>query len=294
MTRLSEKVHLLYIIIKISKFSLSTLKFLKSLTFKTLTFIPSSIMGEDFFSFHNSNTDDSSIFDLDYDNTRSSAAASSSASGFFSSTLYRGWFSNEDEDNDIDGLYLVPYRWWSEVETGGEQVGALYNVISNFGDDDAEIVLDFRKEEGSERSEDTEEGFYGREYAIISGRMWLQALKRHNDSKGVMKGGSFIAEDYSQDVFPIQIRLSVSRETNSLVVKISSKVMFLSNSLLHSLLFMLDKVYEPSVFASIVNVSVRSLLECITFKSLVPFCLKLAWARLLDQAILSQMKSRPI
>lgn len=64
------------------------------------------------------------------------------------------------------------------METGGEQVGVLYNVISNFGGDDAEIVLDFRKEEGSERSEDTEEGFSGREYAIISGRMWLQALKR--------------------------------------------------------------------------------------------------------------------
>ena len=64
------------------------------------------------------------------------------------------------------------------METGGEQVGVLYNVISNFGDDDAGIVLDFRKEEGSERSEDTEEGFNGREYAIISGRMWLQALKR--------------------------------------------------------------------------------------------------------------------
>eukprot|EP00258_Populus_trichocarpa_P043285 XP_024459304.1 ubiquitin carboxyl-terminal hydrolase 8 [Populus trichocarpa] len=226
MTRLSEKLHLLHIIIKISQFSLSTLNLLKALTFKTLTFIPSSIMGEDFFSFHNSNTDDSSIFDLDYDNTRSSAAAaSSSASGFFSSTLYRGWFSNDDDDNDFDKLYLVPYRWWSEVETVGEQVGVLYNVISNFGGDDAEIVLDFRKEEGSERSEDTEEGFSGREYAIISGRMWLQALKRHNDSKGVMKvvSGSFIAEDYSQDVFPLQIRLSVSRETNSLVVKISSK-----------------------------------------------------------------------
>lgn len=226
MTRLSEKLHLLHIIIKISQFSLSTLNLLKALTFKTLTFIPSSIMGEDFFSFRNSNTDDSSIFDLDYDNTRSSAAAaSSSASGFFSSTLYRGWFSNDDDDNDFDKLYLVPYRWWSEVETGGEQLGVLYNVISNFGGDDAEIVLDFRKEEGSERSEDTEEGFSGREYAIISGRMWLQALKRHNDSKGVMKdvNGSFIAEDYSQDVFPIQIRLSVSRETNSLVVKISSK-----------------------------------------------------------------------
>jgi ubiquitin carboxyl-terminal hydrolase 4/11/15 len=111
MTRLSEKLHLLHIIIKISQFSLSTLNLLKALTFKTLTFIPSSIMGEDFFSFHNSNTDDSSIFDLDYDNTRSSAAAaSSSASGFFSSTLYRGWFSNDDDDNDFDKLYLVPYR----------------------------------------------------------------------------------------------------------------------------------------------------------------------------------------
>lgn len=66
-------------------------------------------------------------------------------------------------------------------------------------------------------------------------------LHRHNDSKGVMKvvSGSFIAEDYSQDVFPIQIRLSVCRETNSLVVKISSKVKFLSKpfsfSFLHSL-----------------------------------------------------------
>ncbi|CAK7342097.1 unnamed protein product [Dovyalis caffra] len=186
-------------------------------------------MGEDFFSFTNSNTDDSSIFELDYDNTRSSsaAAASSSASGFFSPGLYRGWFGNDDEDNDIEKPYLVPYRWWSEVEAGGEQVGILYNVTSTFDDDDddAEIALYFRKKEGSERSEDTEEGFSGREYAIISGRMWLRALKRHNDSKGVIKdvSGAFIAEDYSQDVFPIQIRLSVSKRTNSLVVKISSK-----------------------------------------------------------------------
>lgn len=54
---------------------------------------------------------------------------------------------------------------------------------------------------------------------------------RHNDSKAAVKdfGSSFAADE--QDVFPLQIRLSVSQETNSLLVKISLEVNFVFCSL---------------------------------------------------------------
>lgn len=49
---------------------------------------------------------------------------------------------------------------------------------------------------------------------------------RHSDSKCAVKNGkSFLAaEDDMADVYPLQLRLSVSRETNSLGVRISKKV----------------------------------------------------------------------
>lgn len=49
---------------------------------------------------------------------------------------------------------------------------------------------------------------------------------RHSDTKVAAKNGkSFLAsEDDMADVYPLQLRLSVMRETNSLGVKISKKV----------------------------------------------------------------------
>lgn len=56
---------------------------------------------------------------------------------------------------------------------------------------------------------------------------------RHSDTKVAAKNGkSFLAsEDDMADVYPLQLRLSVMRETNSLGVKISKKVSSITNSL---------------------------------------------------------------
>lgn len=51
---------------------------------------------------------------------------------------------------------------------------------------------------------------------------------RHNESVGVVNdvesGSTIGTDDCFQDVFPLQIRLSLSRETCSLIVRISRKV----------------------------------------------------------------------
>ena len=51
-------------------------------------------------------------------------------------------------------------------------------------------------------------------------------LCRHSDSKVAMKNGkSFLAsEEDNYDVYPLKLRLSVLRETNSLGVRICKKV----------------------------------------------------------------------
>lgn len=77
--------------------------------------------------------------------------------------------------------------------------------------------------EGTE--ENTGGDVNGRNYALVSADMWLQALKWHSDSKGSLKDGkSFSAtEDDMTDVYPLQLKLSVSQETNTLGVRINKK-----------------------------------------------------------------------
>lgn len=55
---------------------------------------------------------------------------------------------------------------------------------------------------------------------------WSCCAYRHSDSKFAVKNGrSFsAAEDDMADVYPLQLRLSVLREINSLGVRISKKV----------------------------------------------------------------------
>lgn len=45
-------------------------------------------------------------------------------------------------------------------------------------DIESEIVLDLRKKEDSRNAAKEEEGFSGREYALLPQPMWLWALKR--------------------------------------------------------------------------------------------------------------------
>ncbi|KAF2287433.1 hypothetical protein GH714_039882 [Hevea brasiliensis] len=164
-------------------------------------------MDDDLFS-----TADDNFLDLEF----SSASTSNHSYRYFL----------DDDDNGVDKLYLVPCSWWRETQIGANETGVLYDVSVSNDDDDMEIVLDLREIEDSRKSSNAAEGFSGQECALVSGTMWLQALKWHNDSKKAVKDvhHPFLSEDDLEDVFPLQIRLSVSWETNSLVVKISLKV----------------------------------------------------------------------
>nr|GEX29515.1 ubiquitin carboxyl-terminal hydrolase 8 [Tanacetum cinerariifolium] len=66
---------------------------------------------------------------------------------------------------------------------------------------------------------------HGRNYALISADMWLQALKWHSDNKRTLKDGKSLseAEDDMTQVYPLQLKLSILQETNTLGVRISKK-----------------------------------------------------------------------
>lgn len=97
-------------------------------------------------------------------------------------------------------------------------------IINNIFNSD--LAFNLRRESDSaENNENDEVGVSGRDYALVPGEMWIEALKWHSDSKAALKNGrSFsAAEDDMADVYPLQLRLSVLRETTSLGVKISKK-----------------------------------------------------------------------
>ncbi|XP_022943964.1 ubiquitin carboxyl-terminal hydrolase 8-like [Cucurbita moschata] len=145
-----------------------------------------------------------------------------------------------NSDND-QRVYFVPYRWWKDAhdsvtgDAGGKRglpllalpgssyAGPMKIINSIFSSD---LVFNLRREEdSSQNSENREVGISGRDYALVSGEMWVQALKWHSDSKSSTRnGGSFsAAENNIADVYPLQLRLSIQREANILGVRISKK-----------------------------------------------------------------------
>ncbi|KAM2673161.1 hypothetical protein EV2_014481 [Malus domestica] len=142
--------------------------------------------------------------------------------------LHDDYDDNGDSDgvlgNAVDKVYLVPYRWWKEARTEEDcNGGVLYTATMEEEEDDddaaAEIVLNLKK------NDVVEEGFSGREYALVPESTWCRALIRHNDFNAAKKDNVsfFGAENLWKDIFSLQIRLLVSWETNSLFVKISQK-----------------------------------------------------------------------
>ncbi|TYI33146.1 hypothetical protein ES332_A04G112000v1 [Gossypium tomentosum] len=145
-----------------------------------------------------------------------------------SSRLGRNDYDETDkEEANRQKLYLVPYRWWKEAQrsVADEIVGILYNVLSNYDNADSEIVLDLRKEESSGTRVKMDEGVSSREYALVKEALWLRTLKWHNDSKTSEENERYycVAEGQSQEVFPLQIRLSFSPGTNSFGLDNSGK-----------------------------------------------------------------------
>ncbi|MCL7028140.1 hypothetical protein MKW94_026715 [Papaver nudicaule] len=140
-----------------------------------------------------------------------------------------------------DRVYVVPYKWWREAQDSStfsnvdDNRGILYTASSTTSSYGAfklinnllnsDLAFNLKREEESMQNGQSEEGISGRDYALVPGEMWLQALKWHSDCNVAAKNaGTFSgAEEDMSDVYPLQLRLSVLRETNSLAVKISKK-----------------------------------------------------------------------
>ncbi|XP_050371487.1 ubiquitin carboxyl-terminal hydrolase 8 [Argentina anserina] len=146
-------------------------------------------------------------------------------------------------------VYFVPYSWWrdaqdsvladsgsdSDSDWGKKGVlsvaspaasafGGPMKIINNIFNSD--LVFNLRREdEAVQNAGNGEVGVSGRDYALVPGEMWVQALRWHSDPKAAVKDGrSFsAAEDDKTDVYPLQLRLSVPRETNTLGVRITKK-----------------------------------------------------------------------
>ncbi|GAV77153.1 UCH domain-containing protein [Cephalotus follicularis] len=153
-------------------------------------------------------------------------------------------FSDSTQRVDPDSeqrVYFVPFRWWKDAcewqsSDSDRKRGVLYTamagssyagpmkLINNIFNSDFMFNLK-REEDAVQNGENGEVGFSGRDFALVSGEMWLQALKWHSDAKIAAKGGKSFsaAEDDMSDVYPLQLRLSIFREMNSLGVKISKK-----------------------------------------------------------------------
>ncbi|TKY48709.1 Ubiquitin carboxyl-terminal hydrolase 8 [Spatholobus suberectus] len=149
--------------------------------------------------------------------------------------------SQQPDSHKDQRVYFVPHRWWKDAQDSmpadfDKKKGIVFasfpsssyagpmKIINNIFNSD--LVFSLRREEDSQHiHENGEVGVSGRDFALVSGDMWLQALKWHSDSKNVMKddkGFSATDSDMS-DVYPLQLRLSVQRETNSFGVRISKK-----------------------------------------------------------------------
>ncbi|KAJ8458922.1 hypothetical protein OPV22_031848 [Ensete ventricosum] len=137
-------------------------------------------------------------------------------------------------DSD-DRAYLVPYRWWRDTqvpETENGPRGVPYSAcqtstsygmkfINNIFSSD--LVFNLRRDD--DLGEDDEEGSRGRSYALIGSDLWSQALKRHSDSDLTAKKieGSSFTDDEMIDVYSLMMRISVMRETNIFLIKISKR-----------------------------------------------------------------------
>ncbi|XP_074281691.1 ubiquitin carboxyl-terminal hydrolase 8-like [Silene latifolia] len=211
---------------------------LLSRLFKTLIFSIFTSFMDDFFDFGSS----------------SSSAAADDADDFLLRSARRRRLAGSSPPSVLslrhDRLFFVPLKWWEDAKVSEykSREGVLYTASSS--DDDLaeaevstsnDIVLRLKKqcggscvydndddEKGGNDVEEDDQGelFSGREFALISESMWFKALKWHSHNfcsrPSKDKGVTLHAEDYSdREVFPLQVRLSVLRETLSLLVKIS-------------------------------------------------------------------------
>ncbi|KAF7818874.1 ubiquitin carboxyl-terminal hydrolase 8-like [Senna tora] len=209
MTRFSEKIRLSSLVVKPTRFlsqkltilSLSSFHFCKSLARFLLSKTLSFLTMDNFLADH-----DDYFWDLD-------------------SRPHRRFLPEQEPHLENEPLYLVLYRWWKEVEGDADRVESVLYTVATNSDSDSEVVLRLRKEDNHEEIINTEAGSSCRQYALVPEGLWLRALRRCRDPNNEVKDfGSLVhAEDCLLDLFPLQVRIFVSWETNSLVAKISRK-----------------------------------------------------------------------
>nr|GME10324.1 ubiquitin carboxyl-terminal hydrolase 8 [Ipomoea batatas] len=150
----------------------------------------------------------------------------------------------ESNGNDDQQVYFVPFRWWKEAQdtasadgkkgtlytaSPGPSYGGPMKIINNIFSSD--VAFNLRKEDDPslQTSDNGEVGVSGRDFALVPGDMWIQALKWHSGSKTPAKNSKSFStsDDDMTDVYPLQLRLSGLQEGNSLGVRISKKVLLL-------------------------------------------------------------------
>jgi ubiquitin carboxyl-terminal hydrolase 4/11/15 len=128
--------------------------------------------------------------------------------------------SDLPSDFDSDGRKGIVFA----VSQASSYATGPMKIINNIFNSD--LVFNLSREDDSSRNynENGEVGISGRDYALVPGEMWLQAFKWHSDCKVALKERNFSAsENDMADVYPLQLRLSISHETDSLGVRISKK-----------------------------------------------------------------------
>ncbi|RAL45956.1 hypothetical protein DM860_006110 [Cuscuta australis] len=146
----------------------------------------------------------------------------------------------ESNGNDGQQVYFVPFRWWKEALDSGladGKKGALYlaapspsyggpmKIINNFFSS-ADVAFNLKRGDTSslQNHDNGEVGVSGSDYALVSGDMWIQALKWHSESKTSEKNGKCLSAAYDMtDVYPLQLRLACLQDGSSLGVKINKK-----------------------------------------------------------------------
>ncbi|XP_019199469.1 PREDICTED: ubiquitin carboxyl-terminal hydrolase 8 isoform X2 [Ipomoea nil] len=144
----------------------------------------------------------------------------------------------ESNGNDDQQVYFVPFRWWKEAQdtaSADGKKGTLYTaspahggpmkIINNIFSSD--VAFNLRKEDDPslQTCDNGEVGVSGRDFALVPGDMWIQALKWHSGSKTPAKNSKSFStsDDDITDVYPLQLRLSGLQEGSSLGVRISKK-----------------------------------------------------------------------
>nr|ABA99902.2 Ubiquitin carboxyl-terminal hydrolase family protein, expressed [Oryza sativa Japonica Group] len=139
-----------------------------------------------------------------------------------------------DED---DRVFLVLHRWWREAQEGGgiEAAGVPYaaapsgptsygigmKVLSMFISDQAFTLR--RADDLLQPDASASNAASSRTYALVAADLFSKARAWHIDSGKNAGKKSLSIEEGSVNIYPIMLRVSVTRDTNALTVKISKK-----------------------------------------------------------------------